>query len=29
MIEYNLGVSTEAAYEMKRMDSDFFAEDFD
>ena len=29
MIEYNLGVSTEATYEIKRMDSDFFAEDLD
>lgn len=29
MIEYNLGVSTEATYEIKRIDSDFFAEDFD
>ena len=27
MIEYNLGVSTEATYEIKRIDSDFFAED--
>ncbi len=29
MIEYNLGVSTEATYEIKRIDSDFFAEDPD
>lgn len=29
MIEYNLGVSTEAVYEIKRIDSDFFAEDLD
>ena len=29
MIEYNLGVSTEATYEIKRIDSDFFAEDLD
>ena len=27
MIEYDLGVSTEATYEIKRIDSDFFAED--
>ena len=27
MIEYNLGVSTEAIYKIKRIDSDFFAED--
>lgn len=29
MIEYNLGVSTEATYDIKRIDSDFFAEDLD
>ena len=29
MIEYNLGVSTEATYEIKRIDIDFFAEDPD
>jgi restriction system protein len=29
MIEYNLGVSTEATYEIKRIDSDFFTEDLD
>lgn len=29
MIEYDLGVSTEATYEIKRIDSDFFAEDLD
>ncbi len=29
MIEYNLGVSTEAIYAIKRIDSDFFAEDLD
>lgn len=29
MIEYNLGVSTEAVYQIKRIDSDFFSEDFD
>lgn len=29
MIEYNLGVSTEVTYRIKRIDSDFFAEDFD
>ena len=29
MIEYNLGVSTEATYKIKRIDSDFFAEDPD
>lgn len=29
MIEYNLGVSTETTYEIKRIDSDFFAEDMD
>ena len=29
MIEYNLGVSIEATYKIKRIDSDFFAEDPD
>ena len=29
MIEYGLGVSTETTYEIKRIDSDFFAEDLD
>lgn len=29
MIEYNVGVSTEIAYEIKRLDRDFFAEDVD
>ena len=29
MIEYNLGVSTEAVYKIKRIDSDFFTEDID
>lgn len=29
MIEYNLGVSTEITYKIKRIDSDFFAEDLD
>lgn len=29
MIEYNLGVSTETVYKIKRIDSDFFAEDID
>lgn len=29
MIEYNLGVSTEITYQIKRIDSDFFAEDLD
>ena len=29
MIEYNLGVSTEVIYRIKRVGSDFFAEDFD
>lgn len=29
MIEYNLGVSTEATYRIKRIDTDFFAEDID
>ncbi|WP_306569151.1 restriction endonuclease [Faecalispora jeddahensis] len=29
MIEYNLGVSTEAVYEIKRMDTDFFNDDLD
>lgn len=29
MIEYNLGVSTEVTYKIKRIDSDFFAEDLD
>lgn len=29
MIEYNLGVSTEAIYAIKRIDGDFFAEDLD
>ena len=29
MIEYNLGVSTETTYRIKRIDSDFFAEDLD
>ncbi|MDO4156351.1 MAG: restriction endonuclease, partial [Oscillospiraceae bacterium] len=28
MIEYNLGVSIETTYEIKRMDYDFFNEDF-
>ena len=28
MIEYNLGVSTEAVYQIKRIDSDFFSEVF-
>lgn len=29
MIEYNLGVSTEVTYRIKRIDSDFFTEDLD
>jgi len=29
MIEFNLGVSTEATYEIKRIDTDFFAESLD
>ena len=29
MIEYDLGVSTEAIYEIKRIDSDFFVDDID
>lgn len=29
MIEYNLGVSTESTYEVKRIDTDFFSEDLD
>ncbi len=29
MIEYNLGVSVEAVYEVKRLDTDFFSEDLD
>lgn len=29
MIEYNLGVSTETVYKIKRIDSDFFADDLD
>ena len=29
MIEYDLGVSTEATYEIKRIDSDFFVDDID
>ena len=29
MIEYNLGVSTQAVYQIKRLDSDFFNEDND
>ena len=29
MIEFNLGVSTETTYEIKRIDTDFFTEDFD
>lgn len=29
MIEYNIGVSTEAVYQIKRLDSDFFSEDGD
>ena len=29
MIEYDLGVSTEVTYRIKRIDSDFFAEDLD
>lgn len=29
MIEYNLGVSTEAVYRIKRLDSDYFSEDND
>lgn len=29
MIEYNLGVSTEAVYQIKRLDSDFFSDDND
>ena len=29
MIEYNLGVSTQAVYQIKRLDSDFFSEDND
>lgn len=29
MIEFNLGVSTEATYEIKRIDTDFFAEGLD
>lgn len=29
MIEYNLGVSTEAVYEVKRFDTDFFSDDND
>ncbi len=27
MIEYNLGVSTETVYEIKRMDTDFFSDE--
>ena len=27
MIDFNLGVATEATYELKRIDSDFFAEE--
>jgi len=27
MIEHNLGVSVKAAYEVKRIDADFFAEE--
>lgn len=29
MIEYNLGVSTEAVYKIKRIDTDFFLDDMD
>lgn len=29
MIEYNLGVSTEAVYQIKRLDTDFFSDDND
>lgn len=29
MIEYNLGVSTEATYRIKRIDTDFFSDDID
>ena len=29
MIDYNLGVSTQAVYQIKRLDSDFFSEDND
>ena len=29
MIEYNVGVSTEITYEIKRLDRDFFADDLD
>ena len=29
MIEYNLGVSTQAVYQIKRLDSDFFSDDND
>ena len=27
MIDYNIGVALSAAYELKRVDSDYFAED--
>ena len=27
MIEYDLGVSTQTVYQIKRMDSDFFSEE--
>lgn len=29
MIEYNLGVSTETTYRIKRIDTDFFSDDID
>lgn len=29
MIEYNLGVSTETTYQVKRIDTDFFSDDWD
>lgn len=29
MLEYNLGVSTEMTYEIKRIDTDFFSDDLD
>ena len=29
MIEYNLGVSTEAVYQIKRLDQNFFCDDND
>ena len=29
MIEYNLGVSTETTYQVKRIDTDFLSDDWD